>query len=355
MRALLLPIALAGLVALLAYLAGTPFTILDFPKWRADFLTQASFVDEGWEGQANSAGRAVPAGTGGRDGLGDAGIVPGRGGRAAQAMPDPRSRAGVLPGRLRLVHAPVGAVLRAVRAADRAVPLPAGRRPSRRHRQHAGSPPICPGGPVRRDAGGRDHRAADLRHSAPQPADCRGRYPRAGGAVGDRERAARRQDAGRGVHHPRPPAARLRRPVWQLDTDLLDVNALRRADPTAPLRGSSRYFMVSSFQQDRFTAGRIRRSASSTTRWRERGGWWRGSRPGQDGEPIPFDLEDLYSPFWGLDRYERPARRSPSTSCRRDRAVDRMNRIFWYQPRPEDLVNPVARATRRSRALRAAP
>ena len=21
---------------------------------------------------------------------------------------------------------------------------------------------------------------------------------------------------------------------------------------------------------------------------------------------MPFDLEDLYSPFWGLDRYERP-------------------------------------------------
>ena len=28
--------------------------------------------------------------------------------------------------------------------------------------------------------------------------------------------------------------------------------------------------------------------------------------PSVDGEPIPFDLEDLYSPFWGLDRYERP-------------------------------------------------
>jgi len=48
---LLIPIALAGLIALLAYLAGTPFTVLDFPKWRADFLTQASFVDELWEGQ----------------------------------------------------------------------------------------------------------------------------------------------------------------------------------------------------------------------------------------------------------------------------------------------------------------
>ena len=28
--------------------------------------------------------------------------------------------------------------------------------------------------------------------------------------------------------------------------------------------------------------------------------------PSEDGEPIPFDLEDLYSPFWWLDRYERP-------------------------------------------------
>ena len=28
--------------------------------------------------------------------------------------------------------------------------------------------------------------------------------------------------------------------------------------------------------------------------------------PGRDGQIIPFDLEDLYSPYWGLDRYERP-------------------------------------------------
>ena len=52
MRFVLLPILLAGLVSLAAYLAGTPFTVLDFPKWLADFRTQSSFVDEGWEGQA---------------------------------------------------------------------------------------------------------------------------------------------------------------------------------------------------------------------------------------------------------------------------------------------------------------
>ena len=44
-------------------------------------------------------------------------------------------------------------------------------------------------------------------------------------------------------------------PSWQLSTDLLDVNELKRTDPTAPLRGTTRYFMVSSFQQDRFSGG----------------------------------------------------------------------------------------------------
>ena len=95
-------------------------------------------------------------------------------------------------------------------------------------------------------------------------------------------------------------------PVWKLDTDLLDVNALRRADPTAPLRGSTRYFMVSSFQQDRFSGGPDSPQRQFYEALAREGRVVARFAPGHDGEPIPFDLEDLYSPFWGLDRYERP-------------------------------------------------
>jgi hypothetical protein len=28
--------------------------------------------------------------------------------------------------------------------------------------------------------------------------------------------------------------------------------------------------------------------------------------PGRGNQPLPFDLEDLYSPFWRLERYQRP-------------------------------------------------
>ena len=44
-------LALAGLVALLAYLAGTPFTLLAWPTFRDDFLVQQRFARQGWEGQ----------------------------------------------------------------------------------------------------------------------------------------------------------------------------------------------------------------------------------------------------------------------------------------------------------------
>jgi 4-amino-4-deoxy-L-arabinose transferase-like glycosyltransferase len=41
----------AGLLAILAYLAGTPFTLLAWPTFRDDFAVQARFAREGWEGQ----------------------------------------------------------------------------------------------------------------------------------------------------------------------------------------------------------------------------------------------------------------------------------------------------------------
>jgi hypothetical protein len=95
-------------------------------------------------------------------------------------------------------------------------------------------------------------------------------------------------------------------PAWQLDTDLLDVNQLRRADPTAPLRGSTRYFMISSFQQDRFAGGPDSPQRQFYDALASQGRMVARFTPGLDDTALPFDLEDLYSPFWGLGRYERP-------------------------------------------------
>jgi hypothetical protein len=95
-------------------------------------------------------------------------------------------------------------------------------------------------------------------------------------------------------------------PAWLLDTDLLDVNQLRRADPTAPLRGSTRYVMISSFQQDRFSGGPESAQRQFYAALASQGRLVARFAPGRAGQSLPFDLEDLYSPFWGLDRYERP-------------------------------------------------
>ena len=46
-----LALAGSGLLALLAYLAGTPFTLLAWPTFRDDFAVQARFARGGWEGQ----------------------------------------------------------------------------------------------------------------------------------------------------------------------------------------------------------------------------------------------------------------------------------------------------------------
>jgi 4-amino-4-deoxy-L-arabinose transferase-like glycosyltransferase len=41
----------AGLLSIIAYLAGTPFTLLAWPAFRDDFLVQQRFARSGWEGQ----------------------------------------------------------------------------------------------------------------------------------------------------------------------------------------------------------------------------------------------------------------------------------------------------------------
>ena len=64
--------------------------------------------------------------------------------------------------------------------------------------------------------------------------------------------------------------------------------------------------MISSFQQDRFSGGPDSPQRQFYDALASQGRVVARFAPGLDDRPIPFDLEDLYSPFWGLDRYERP-------------------------------------------------
>ncbi|MFN0073311.1 MAG: ArnT family glycosyltransferase [Chloroflexota bacterium] len=89
------------------------------------------------------------------------------------------------------------------------------------------------------------------------------------------------------------------------DTDLINVNDVR--DPASVLRGPFDYVVTSSFNTDRFTA--------DPQRFPRQNGFYQALerearliaefRPGKDGTAIPFDIEDLYTPLWRLDRYER--------------------------------------------------
>ncbi len=95
-------------------------------------------------------------------------------------------------------------------------------------------------------------------------------------------------------------------PAWQLDTDLFDVNDVRAADPCAALRGRYRYFITSSFQSARFAGEAGRRQAEFYACLEREGRLVAHFGPGERGTPLPFDLEDLYTPFWNLGYYERP-------------------------------------------------
>jgi hypothetical protein len=304
---LVLPIVLAGLVALVAYLAGTPFTVLDFPKWRADFLTQASFVDEGWEGQAK-----LPLGLPYLLGLG----------------------AGM--GWVMLALSVVGAVISLRRYPSFGAVLVAFPVAYLLFMQRSelffirfALPPVpflcllaavAVVSIVRTIAGHRRSLAAPyavilVLAAVAQPTFDTVRHNLLIAQEDTRAQAAEWALANLApgtkmaveeytIRDRRPRA--YGGPVWKLDTDLLDVNQLRRADPTAPLRGQTRYFMLSSFQQDRFAGGPDAPQRQFYDALAQQGRVVARFSPSKDGEPIPFDLEDLYSPFWSLDRYERP-------------------------------------------------
>jgi hypothetical protein len=90
------------------------------------------------------------------------------------------------------------------------------------------------------------------------------------------------------------------------DTDLFDVNDIR--DPASVLGGSSFVYVVtSSFNSDRFTSDpqRFPRQNAFYQALDQQASLVAEFRPGKDGTSIPFDIEDLYTPFWDLSRYER--------------------------------------------------
>jgi hypothetical protein len=302
-----LPLVLAALVAVLAYLAGTPFTVLDFPKWLADFRTQASFVDEGWEGQAQLPPGmpylfALGAGIGwvmlGLASLGAAILASRKPAFAAVLVAFPAAyllfmvRSELFFVRFALPAVPFLCLLAAVAVVELA-------RLAGRKSRMLGVVALC----ALTVAAVAQPALDTIQHNILIAEDdtrvLAARWALAN--VPPIEKLAVEEYT---IRDRRPRA--YGGPAWQLDTDLLDVNQLRGADPTAPLRGSTRYFMISSFQQDRFSGGldspqrRFYEALASQGRVAAR------FAPGRGDQSLPFDLEDLYSPYWRLDRYERP-------------------------------------------------
>jgi hypothetical protein len=304
---LVVPIALAGLVAILAYLAGTPFTILDFPKWLADFRTQASFVDEGWEGQAKLApGLQYVLALGAGIGWVMLGLAVA--GAALLARRRPAVAAVLLAFPVAYLLFMLRSELFFVRFALPAVPflcllaavaVVAVARAAARYGTVLGIVTAS----LLTVAALYQPTLDTMRHNVLIGQDDT-RVLAANWTLTNLPPGAKLAVEEYTIRDRRPRA--YGGPAWQLDTDLLDVNQLRRADPTAPLRGSTRYFMISSFQQDRFAGRPDSPQRQFYEALASQGRVVARFAPGRADHAIPFDLEDLYSPFWGLERYERP-------------------------------------------------
>jgi len=304
---LTLPLALAGVVALATYLIGTPYTVLDFPKWLADFRTQSDFVDERWEGQVRMA-PGLPYLLAFGAGMGWPMLVLAGAGVVALARRTPAVAAVLMAFPLAYLLFMLRSELFFVRFALPAVPFLC---------LLAGAAVVALAGHVQqhRPARGMVIRAVLTMVAVAQPTLYTVRHNLLLGQDDTRvlaERWALANVPANAKMQVEEYTIRDRRPraygagVWQLDTDVLDVNDLRLANPTAPLRGSARYFMISSFQQDRFGIVPDSRQYQFYEALAREGTVVARFAPGRDGQSIPFDLEDLYSPFWGLDRYERP-------------------------------------------------
>jgi hypothetical protein len=303
----LVPIVLAGIVSLVAYLAGTPFTILDFPKWLADFRTQASFTADGWEGQMRLPPGlaylfALGAGLGWiMLGLSVMGLVALARRNLAVATVIAAYPVAYLLFMLRsqlffvrfaLPVVPFLCLLAAVAVVSMA--------------SWAGRwrPLLVPVVGIVLAVVALVPTTLDTVHHNLLIAQEDTRVLAARWALANVPAGAKLALEEYTIRDRRPRA--YGGPSWQLDTDQLDVNELKRADPTAPLRGTTRFFMVSSFQQERFAGGPDSPQRQFYDALAQQGHVVATFSPGKGNQPIPFDLEDLYSPFWGLDRYERP-------------------------------------------------
>lgn len=288
----------AGLLAVAAYLAGTPFTILAWPSFRADFLVQQRFSREGWEGQ----GPEPPAwlyldalGSGlGWVALGLAAV-----GFALLARRRPLA-ALVLGGYplayllfmfgVKLFFARFALTLLpflALAAGYGAVQLAAG----------------VPARPARAVLLGALALAAvaqplqsDLRHNLilAQPDTRILAYTWLEQNVPPGTRIVAEEYS---VRDRRPRGDLADRGRFDLDV----VNALGEQPLAAYVQGGYAYAVLSSFEYQRFP-GR----ADTYAQLERQGRLLASFAPTADGRELPFDIEALYSPYRGLDRYERP-------------------------------------------------
>lgn len=321
----------AGLVALAAYLAGTPFTVLAWPAFLADFRAQQRFAREGWEGQGPE-----PVGLLYLDALsqGLGWVVLGLAVVGFLLMARRRPAAALLAAYpLVYVAFMLGVKLFFVRFAVPVAPFLC----------LAGAYAIVKLAGVRRR--GADVAATTIRDVIRSPGD-----PGLQRALARDEQLQRKQllraalgvalvlvavaqpvrnDLLHGLITAQPdtralayawlaanapPAARIvaddytvrdRRPRPDLpdrtrfDLDL--VNALSERDLATYRQQGYDYAVASSFQSQRFpgrhaTYAELDRQARLLATF----------APTADGRELPFDMEDLYSPFHDLARYERP-------------------------------------------------
>ena len=290
-------VAAAGLAATLAYLAGTPFTLLAWPTFRDDFVVQQRFARAGWEGQGSEpVGLLYLEALG--QGLGWVGLALALLGFVALARRRPA--AALLLGGYPLAYLlfMLGVRLFFVRFA---VPL---------------APFLCLAAAygilvLARIGPSTTRRAAlgvlltlaalaqplwnDLQHQAilARPDTRALAYAR---LEANLPAGARIVADDYSVRDRRPRADLPDRARFDLDV----VNALSEHDLEFYRQQGYQYAVISSFQYQRFP-GRFGTYADLEHRTP-----LATFAPTADGRELPFDVEDLYSPFHDLGRYARP-------------------------------------------------
>ena len=298
----------AGLLSAAAYLAGTPFTLLAWPTFREDFLVQQRFARQGWEGQG-----PTPVGLLWLDALGQGlgwlalglalvGFI-----LLARRRPVAAALLGGYP--LAYLAFMLGVRLFFVRFAVTLVPflcLAAGfcalelaRLGARRLSRVTGleanrSCAILVAGlvlaavaqPLRNDL--EHHRVLAQTDTRAQAYAWLEAHLRPGArvvvddySVRDRRPRSELPDRGR------------------LDLDI--VNAMSQHDLDFYRQQGYQYAVTSSFQSQRFGGARTTYADLDA-----RASQVAAFAPTPTGAELPFDIEELYSPFHGLARYERP-------------------------------------------------